>query len=135
MSCTFRILVTGSRAWPAGRAQVVVRLLAGQVAKAAALGLAAVVVHGACPSGADAIAASWAAQNGVACEAWPADWGRLGRAAGPIRNQAMVEAGADVCLAFPAAGSRGTTDCVRRASAAGIPLIVTTLEETFSHGA
>jgi hypothetical protein len=53
-----------------------------------------------------------------------ADWAKHGKAAGPLRNQAMVDSGADVCLAFykTGAGNRGTTDCVRRAKAAGIPV-------------
>lgn len=43
--------------------------------------------------------------------------------AGPIRNQAMVDAGAEMCLAFHRAisASKGTKDCARRAIAAGIP--------------
>src|SRR5690606_30354012 len=52
--------------------------------------------------------------------AYPADWRRHGRAAGPIRNQEMADAGADLCIAFP--GGRGTADMVRRARAAGIPV-------------
>ena len=35
----------------------------------------------------------------------------------------MVNAGADLCLAFPLGESRGTRDCVRRADAAGIPVL------------
>ena len=35
----------------------------------------------------------------------------------------MVDLGADVCLAFPLGESRGTRDCMRRASEAGIPVI------------
>jgi hypothetical protein len=43
--------------------------------------------------------------------------------AGPIRNQEMVDAGAEMCIAFHRAigASRGTKDCVRRALAARIP--------------
>ncbi|MEU4296421.1 DUF2493 domain-containing protein [Kitasatospora aureofaciens] len=111
-----RILVTGSRAW-SDRARV-----------EWALGVAfrafrpIVVVHGGCPTGADAMAAVWAQRAGVEVEAWPADWDRHGRAAGPIRNAQMVAAGARFCLAFVLPGSRGTADCVRRAEASGIPV-------------
>lgn len=46
-------------------------------------------------------------------------------AAGDYRNQEMVDAGADVCLAFFKHGARnaGTADCARRAKAAGITVV------------
>lgn len=44
-------------------------------------------------------------------------------AAGNYRNQAMVGAGADVCVAAPGATGSGTRDCMRRAKAAGIPVM------------
>jgi hypothetical protein len=53
-----------------------------------------------------------------------ADWSSFGELAGPMRNQAMVDTGVDICLAFPLLGSRGTWDCVRRAQASGVPVIV-----------
>lgn len=57
---------------------------------------------------------------GLPVEAHPADWRSCGRAAGLIRNQRMVDLGADLCLAFPLGESRGTWDCVARARKAGI---------------
>lgn len=50
----------------------------------------------------------------------------MGKAGGPVRNQEMVDFGADICLAFPAPGSRGTYDCASRAEEAGIPTFVIT---------
>ena len=38
----------------------------------------------------------------------------------PARNSHMVSLGADLCLGFPAKGSRGTWDCMRKACDAGI---------------
>jgi YspA, cpYpsA-related SLOG family len=81
------------------------------------------LVHGACPRGADAIAAACAARTpGYQIEAHPADWRRYGRAAGYRRNAEMVALGADGCAAFIRGRSPGSTSAVRLAAAAGIPV-------------
>lgn len=112
----YRILITGSRNWP--DAGTVYPVLA-----ASATHANVVVVHGGAP-GADSIAGWWVDDHPdlATQEVHPADWKKHGRAAGPIRNQEMVDSGADVCLAFPLGASRGTRDCMRRAAAAGIPV-------------
>ena len=80
-----------------------------------------VIIQGGCPTGVDALARRFAKEYEVPVETYPADWARYGRAAGPKRNQAMADAGADLCLAFPSRGrSAGTWDMIRRAVAAGI---------------
>ena len=56
----------------------------------------------------------WAEWGGQV-EIHPADWRKHGKAAGSIRNQEMVDLGADLCYAFPDSGSKGTYDCVERA--------------------
>lgn len=82
------------------------------------------IVHGDCPTGADSYAQILATNMpGYVNEPHPADWDRHGKAAGPIRNQEMVDLGADVCLAFPFGVSRGTRDCARRAEHACIPVL------------
>lgn len=82
-----------------------------------------------------------AAQNaGIKTDPDPADWkdlnvpgvvirqrvgGTLYSAnAGPIRNSRMVAKGADFALAFSKnlAASKGTSDCVKKCFAAGIPV-------------
>lgn len=71
--------------------------------------------------GADWWAKQWAVARGKECKTVCADWGRHNRAAGPIRNQQMIdECKPDVVIAFQ--GGRGTEDMVRRASKAGIPV-------------
>lgn len=81
-----------------------------------------VVIHGACPRGADKAADQWAKRMRRSVEAFPADWDTHGRAAGPIRNQRMLDEGKpDLVLAFP--GGRGTADMVRRAKKAGVRVI------------
>jgi len=68
--------------------------------------------------GADTLAADYADMRGWYLDPFPAYWEQHGKAAGPIRNQAMVDSGLDVLLAFP--GGRGTKDMVTRAKSAGI---------------
>lgn len=74
-------------------------------------------------SGADALAREWCGrQTSIHMVNEPADWRTHGRAAGPIRNQRMLdEYKPDVVIAF--AGGRGTADMVRRAKAAGVPVV------------
>lgn len=79
----------------------------------------AVLVHGAA-SGADTLAARHWAGLGRPTEPHPADWTTHGKAAGPLRNQEMVDSHLDLLIAFP--GGRGTADMVRRAEAAGVPV-------------
>jgi hypothetical protein len=120
VSGPYRILVTGSRDWDDGE------LIAWQLGLAAGDGSRAgrrvIVVHGACPTGADPVADRLARDHGFEVEPHPADWAARGPSAGPIRNREMVEAGADVCLAFIRGGSRGATGCADMAERAGIPV-------------
>jgi hypothetical protein len=115
---TRRILITGSRDWAAY--SVIRDALQRQVDE---FGTDQVVVHGAA-RGADELAGTAAKLLGLAVEEHPAEWEWNGRAAGPMRNQKMVDLGADVCLAFPLLESRGTYDCIERALSAGIPVYV-----------
>lgn len=115
-----RILVTGSRRWTDRDA---VRDAILEAWTSLGEDRDTVLVHGACPRGADKIADEfWDGYLGYPVERHPAEWTRYGRAAGPLRNQQMVDLGADVCLAFLMPGSRGTADCARRAERAGIPV-------------
>ena len=118
----YRILVTGSRTWT--DASVIYGALNEALAAA---NRPLVLVHGACPSGADSIADTWGAANVtinwpvVSVERHPADWS-YGKRAGFIRNAEMVSAGADLCLAFIRDLSAGATHCAGLAEKAGIPV-------------
>lgn len=120
-----RILITGSRDW--SDRQAIKTALREHARPGDTL------VHGACPTGADAIADElWTKWGPI--ERHPADWS-MGRAAGPLRNQHMVNLGADVCLAFighctsPRCSrpgvhdSHGATGCAAMARKAGIVVV------------
>ncbi|MHB1772290.1 MAG: SLOG family protein [Acidimicrobiales bacterium] len=73
--------------------------------------------------GADAQAAAWAHARGVEVVTYEADWATHGPAAGPIRNQAMLDGTKpDLVLAFPSPTSVGTYDMLRRAKAAHVAI-------------
>jgi hypothetical protein len=54
------------------------------------------------------------------CQVFPAKWDEYGKAAGPIRNQEMVDSKPDLVLAFWDGRSPGTLDAIKRAVLAGI---------------
>lgn len=115
----YRVLVTGSRNWTDYNKLVstlnrLTRYTTDTI----------VIVHGDCPTGADALADVWARENGYKVEKHPANWAKYGRSAGPKRNQKMVDLGASICVAFPLPDSRGTLDCIKRAKGANIPVKV-----------
>src|SRR5690606_36311088 len=87
------------------------------------------VLHGACPTGADAIVYEICRERGIAVKGYPADWDRYGKQAGFVRNQMMVDllvkwstSSIDPVsvqvIAFP--GGNGTKHCADRAERAGI---------------
>jgi hypothetical protein len=113
-----RIIVCGSRNWH-DQQRIADRL--GHVPADAT------IVHGGA-RGADSIAGEEAARLGLLVEPHYANWERYGRAAGPIRNREMADAGADLCIAFlqetPDAPSRGTRNMIDQARERGIPVEV-----------
>lgn len=90
-----------------------------------------VLVHGDCATGADAMAHHWYMMcRGVIPlgeDKFPAAWEARGRCAGPERNVRMIEAGADLVLAFPLPTGSGTQHTMMLAEAAGIEVV--TFEE------
>lgn len=84
----------------------------------------AIIVHGACRTGADAYADQYATECGHTVERYPADWAAYGRAAGPRRNLQMAERGATRALGFRTLGkSNGTDDMARACALFGIPVV------------
>jgi hypothetical protein len=78
------------------------------------------IIHGGA-TGADYLAGKYAEWRNVDTMVFPAEWDLHGKAAGPLRNQRMLDEGKpDVVISFP--GGKGTADMIRRAKAAGIPV-------------
>jgi predicted Rossmann-fold nucleotide-binding protein len=79
------------------------------------------VIHGGA-TGADEIAPEVARVLDIPVMRFPADWNTYHKAAGPIRNQQMLDEGKpDLVVAFP--GGTGTADMVRRAKKAGVKVL------------
>lgn len=80
------------------------------------------LIEGNCPTGADKMARKFAAKYGIQGMSVAADWATHGKAAGPIRNQQMLdETKPDVVVVFK--GGKGTADMKRRAIRAGVRVI------------
>lgn len=112
-----RVIVTGSRGF--GDSAAIKRELE-------KLPLGTTIVHGDCPSGADALAryhvvrANLNSPSRFAEERHHADWHQHGKRAGYLRNAEMAALGADLCLAFWDGESRGTKHMIECAERAGI---------------
>lgn len=74
-------------------------------------------------SGVDAQAWSWATLAGLPVKPFPADWGKHGKAAGPIRNRQMAEY-ADALLAIWDGQSPGTRNMVQEMGKLGKPTTI-----------
>lgn len=124
-----RLLVCGSRDW--GDKEIIHTVLEGFAARH---DLKRVIAGGA--PGADTLAFDWAYEKDIHW-VFPADWKKYGKAAGPRRNQQMLDQGKpDMVLAFKdgfdykwawgveSASGHGTEDMVLRAKNAGVPVYV-----------
>lgn len=83
-----------------------------------------IILSGHC-RGTDALAERYARERGLALEIYPADWS-LGRKAGPLRNQQMIDL-ADYVVAFPGGGP-GTKSLIRLARKKGLPMRIYPVE-------
>lgn len=90
----------------------------------AALGKLVVVTGGA--DGADTLADRWASDRKHTRMIFYADWDKHGKAAGPIRNQEMIDhvltKPVRYAVCFWDGSSRGSADMIARVKAAKIPL-------------
>ena len=106
-----RVLVTGSQFWTDWRTLM------------AALALVwepdAVLVTGACPDGAENLAARCWRHWGGRVERWEFDWDQPQGPVVPSRHRRMIDAGADVCLSFGSTTGPHALGTMSRA--AGVP--------------
>jgi len=108
-----RVLISGDREWT--DYEIIHSILK-------KFGEGTVVIHGAA-RGADTLAGRAGEALGYEVLKFPAQWDKYGRAAGPIRNQQMIDEGKpDRIIAFhdDIKSSKGTKDMLRRAKKANI---------------
>ncbi|MCX5000942.1 SLOG family protein [Streptomyces longwoodensis] len=143
--------LTGSRLWP--DVIYLEDTLLGVWHDALQIGYTGIELMQGCADGADTIGGNWARRNGILVRERPADWeGPCGTEcrpghrrprrgttfcpqAGHRRNQSMVDEHPLLFVAAPTPCTRpacrtkqphdshGTADCIRRAEAAGIPVL------------
>lgn len=109
-----KVLVTGSRDW---NQHVLLKR------RLAELPSGSSIIHGGA-RGADQSAAQAARSLGIPETAYPADWRGKGRAAGIVRNLAMLDTKPDLVLAFWDGRSTGTKHTIDEARKRGIPVEV-----------
>jgi YspA, cpYpsA-related SLOG family len=71
-------------------------------------------------SGVDTMARRWAEENKIPYAVHYADWKRLGKAAGPARNQEMLDDLPEWFVAFWKEGSKGAANFVLQAERRGV---------------
>lgn len=113
-----KILICGDRNWT-DREKILGRVIP--------LPADTTIINGGC-RGADSLSSSVARELGLQVVIMCAEWGKHGKAAGPIRNRQMLDEKPDLVIAFHSnlEKSKGTADTVREAKRRGIPVEVIT---------
>ncbi len=79
--------------------------------------------------GADRLSADWAVRNNIPVRRFPALWDVHGRAAGPIRNQQMLDEGKpQMVVAFRGPNSRGTQNMIDQSIKAGLSVKIVDIQ-------
>lgn len=109
-----RTIIAGSR-------DITSPFIVGQAIKAC--GWTPTVVISGAARGVDRLGEDWAKIHNVPIERFPAEWSRLGKSAGYIRNQKMAEE-ADALIAIWDGVSKGTKHMIDIATAKGLKIYV-----------
>lgn len=142
----YTVIVTGSRDWPD---EMVIWFALADLLKSLPDYVKILLVrHGDYYRGADRMAKRWTqlpsddvfsdGEHEVVADVkedpYPANWRRFGGAAGPLRNQDMINADprADLVMAFPMPNSIGTMKCMDLAELALIPVRVYDLDGNYT---
>jgi len=115
-----RVLICGDRNW--GNNTMIENVIDNLIEEHGPI----IIIHGDA-RGADRIAHMMAHKKGCEIRPFPAQWHIHGRAAGPLRNQQMLDEGnPSMVIAFhnDITNSKGTKDMVARAEKAGIPTVI-----------
>lgn len=114
----YTVLVCGSRHWCYNDAIIIYNTLKDLLTNHSDL----YIIHGGC-AGADSYADSLSRLLHIPVKEYSADWAMHGKAAGPIRNQQMLDnETVNLVVAFhdDIENSKGTKDMINRATKAGI---------------
>ena len=76
-----------------------------------------------CAAGADTLGAEWARARGIEVIEYPAEWDRLGKRAGYIRNEEMAKVATHL-VAFWDGESRGTKHMIDLSNQYGLRVVV-----------
>jgi hypothetical protein len=87
------------------------------------LSVSDVIVSGGCPKGADSMAESYARLRKLPLKVLYADWKKLGRGAGLIRNRELVKV-CDQIVVFWDGVSRGSANVISNCMASGKPVSI-----------
>ena len=90
---SFRVIIAGTRTFAD------YALMAHKLDQILSRKLPDVVILSGCCRGADQLGERYAAERGLPVERYTAEWERLGKRAGPIRNQQMVDSKPDAVVA------------------------------------
>ena len=113
-----RIIICGSRNWT-DRAQIHAEIDRLHTKYGDKL----IIIHGVCETGADMIANDYCIEKDIRIIPFPARWRFHGNAAGPIRNQRMIDQGKPQGVVAFDMGGTGTASMISKANTAGLSVI------------